>query len=152
MDPNRSFGSDEATHTEESAAVIALLASLGVEGSSEEGANPGWVCHVDCHETTDTDESEFMPARAALGGSVYKPCDIPDGFYLVGDSNKPQLEWHKVGAKIQQLKTGDEDTSRLRRLAQICTIFVSRTALLTQNTHPHTHAWPPRLSSTRCAK
>lgn len=96
LDPNRSFGSDPATHTEESSAVIALLASLGVEGSSEEGANPGWVCHVDCHETTDTDESEFMPARAALGGSVYKPCDIPDGFYLVGDSDKPQLEWHKA--------------------------------------------------------
>ena len=115
LDPNRSFGPDPATHTEESAAAKSLLASLGVDGSCEEGMGPGWICHVDCHETTgewertirsatasflpvpirhrriltradptppDTDETEFMPARAALNGSVYKPCDIPDGFYL----------------------------------------------------------------------
>jgi len=41
--------------------------------------------HVDCHETTDTDETEYMPARAALNGALYKRCDIPDGFYLVGN-------------------------------------------------------------------
>ena len=53
-----------------------------------------FICHVDCHETTNTDESEFMPARAALQGAVYKPCDIPDGFYLVGDSVKPVEAFH----------------------------------------------------------
>ena len=35
-----------------------------------------------------------MPARAALAGSVYKRCEIPDGFFLVGDSEKPQKEFH----------------------------------------------------------
>lgn len=93
LDPNRSFGTDPATHTDESAAVIALLESLDVEGSSE-GGGPGWICHVDCHETTDTDETEYMPARAAMGGSVYKRCEIPDGFFLVGNSDEPQVAWH----------------------------------------------------------
>jgi hypothetical protein len=92
LDPNRSFGQDTSTQTEESTAVIKLLASLGVEGASADGA--GWVCHVDCHETTDTDETEYMPARAAFTGAVYKPCDIPDGFYLVGDSLQPQAAFH----------------------------------------------------------
>jgi hypothetical protein len=90
LDPNRSFGSDPATHTQESAAVKGLLASLNAAG------HVGWICHCDLHETTDTDESEYMPARAALGGSVYKRCDIPDGFYLVGDSVKPEEAWHKA--------------------------------------------------------
>jgi predicted deacylase len=63
VDPNRSFGPDPKTHTEESSAVKALLASL-------EGGEAKWMCHVDCHETTDTDETEYMPARAALAGSV----------------------------------------------------------------------------------
>jgi len=87
LDPNRSFGPDPSTHTEESAAVKKLLVSLGVVD---------WVCHIDCHETTDTDETEFMPARAALSGAVYKRCEIPDGFYLVGNSDKPALEWHNA--------------------------------------------------------
>eukprot|EP00618_Florenciella_parvula_P024773 CAMPEP_0119502470 /NCGR_PEP_ID=MMETSP1344-20130328/23928_1 /TAXON_ID=236787 /ORGANISM="Florenciella parvula, Strain CCMP2471" /LENGTH=392 /DNA_ID=CAMNT_0007538683 /DNA_START=5 /DNA_END=1184 /DNA_ORIENTATION=+ len=134
LDPNRSFGSDPATHTEESSAVIALLASLGVEGSSEEGANPGWVCHVDCHETTDTDESEFMPARAALGGSVYKPCDIPDGFYLVGDSDKPQLEWHKAVIdavrEVTHIAPGDDNGTIIEEpLVQDGVIVVPATQL-----------------------
>jgi len=80
LDPNRSFGPDESTHTEESAAVIKLLDSLEPRSNiSEGGVGGGWICHLDCHETTDTDETEFMPARAALVGSVYKRCEIPDG-------------------------------------------------------------------------
>ncbi len=93
LDPNRSFSrTDAAAQTEESAAVIALLESLEPAAGAKEGGAAGlkWVCHVDCHETTDTDESEYMPARAALNGAAYKPCDIPDGFYLVGDSEKPE--------------------------------------------------------------
>jgi hypothetical protein len=100
LDPNRSFGSDSSTHTEESAAVIALLESLGVKGGSRGGT--GWICHVDCHETTNSDETEYMPARAALNGSVYKPCTIPDGFYLVGNSEAPEMSWH--GAIIDSVR------------------------------------------------
>ena len=42
--------------------------------------------HVDLHETTDTDESEFRPALAARDGVAYEPGEVPDGFYLVDDS------------------------------------------------------------------
>lgn len=45
------------------------------------------------HETTDTDESEFRPAKASRDGEEYKPDSIPDGFYLVGDDTNPQAEW-----------------------------------------------------------
>jgi hypothetical protein len=97
VDPNRSFNPDgevvegrsfnpEAA-TEESAALIAHLSTLGVEQ---------WVCHIDLHETTDTDESEFRPAKAARDGLDYTPGTIPDGFYLVADSTNPQPEWHKA--------------------------------------------------------
>lgn len=46
-------------------------------------------CHIDLHETTDTDESEFRPALAARDGKEYEEDEIPDGFYLVGDSDMP---------------------------------------------------------------
>ena len=96
VDPNRSFNPDgevvegrsfnpEAA-TEESGALIALLNKLGVSQ---------WMCHVDLHETTDTDESEFRPAKAARDGiKDHQPGEIPDGFYLVADSTNPQTAWH----------------------------------------------------------
>ena len=65
----------------------AFFASLG---------NVQWLSHVDCHETTDTDETEYMPARAALTGALYKRCDIPDGFYLVGDNVRSTPAFHKA--------------------------------------------------------
>ena len=86
LDPNRSFGPSPSTHTEESAAIKSFLATLNVRS---------WHVHVDCHETTDTDETEYMPARAALNGALYKRCHIPDGFYLVGNSLDPTPEFHK---------------------------------------------------------
>ena len=54
------------------------------------------MCHIDLHETTDTDESEFRPAKAARDGLPYEPDIIPDGFYLVSDVTNPQAEWHKA--------------------------------------------------------
>jgi hypothetical protein len=48
------------------------------------------VVHIDLHETTDTDETEFRPALAARDGKVIEPGTIPDGFYLVDDSAHPQ--------------------------------------------------------------
>ena len=63
LDPNRSFArARPETHTEESAAVLALLAAL--EEAHGGGKGPAmWRAHVDCHETTNTDATEFMPAR-----------------------------------------------------------------------------------------
>ena len=79
----RSFNPEAVT--EESTALIALLKSLNVDQ---------WTCHIDLHETTDTDETEFRPAKAARDGQDSKPGEIPDGFYLVADSTNPKPQWH----------------------------------------------------------
>jgi hypothetical protein len=51
---------------------------------------------MDLHETTDTDESEFRPALAARDGKQSAPGKIPDGFYTVGDSDNPQLDFQQA--------------------------------------------------------
>ena len=78
LDPNRNFkaGSPAA----ESAALLALVAPL--QGRV--------LVHIDLHETTDSDESEFRPALAARDGKEYEPGTIPDGFYLCADSARPE--------------------------------------------------------------
>ncbi|WP_163933435.1 M14 family metallocarboxypeptidase [Paraferrimonas sp. SM1919] len=78
IDPNRSFYANSPA--EESAALMTLVKSIGSEP----------LMHIDLHETTDTDESEFRPALAARDGNDYIAGIIPDGFYLVGDSANPQ--------------------------------------------------------------
>ncbi|MEQ8456347.1 MAG: M14 family metallocarboxypeptidase [Sandaracinaceae bacterium] len=78
LDPNRSFVADSPCA--ESAALMRLAAPL--QGD--------FVLHIDLHETTDTDESEFRPAKAARDGEPFEPGSIPDGFYLVGDTEDPQ--------------------------------------------------------------
>jgi hypothetical protein len=55
-----------------------------------------FLAHIDLHETTDTDESEFRPALAARDGKQYEPDVIPDGFYLVDDSENPQPEFQRA--------------------------------------------------------
>ena len=49
-----------------------------------------FAAHIDLHETTDTDESEYRPAVAARDGKPFEPGTIPDGFYLVDDTDNPQ--------------------------------------------------------------
>lgn len=78
IDPNRSFRDDSPA--EESAALLRLIAPL----------RGRFLLHVDLHETTDSDESEFRPALAARDGQQYEPGVIPDGFYLVDDSENRQ--------------------------------------------------------------
>lgn len=78
VDPNRSFRSDSGA--QESAAVMALVAPFAERV----------LMHIDLHETTDTDESEFRPALAARDGKTSEPGSIPDGFYLVDDTESPQ--------------------------------------------------------------
>lgn len=84
VDPNRSFVTDSPAM--ESAALMALVAPL----------QDRVLVHVDLHETTDSDESEFRPALAARDGQPYEPGEIPDGFYLVGDSGNPQPEFQQA--------------------------------------------------------
>ncbi len=84
IDPNRSFRDDSPAP--ESAALMRLLAPL----------RDRVLVHIDLHETTDTDESEFRPALAARDGKSSEPGEIPDGFYLVDDSANPQPEFQQA--------------------------------------------------------
>lgn len=78
IDPNRSFRADSPA--QESAALMRLVAPWRGQ----------FVAHIDLHETTNTDASEFMPALAARDGKPFEPHSIPDGFYLVDDAANPQ--------------------------------------------------------------
>lgn len=84
VDPNRSFREDSPA--EESAALMRLIAPLRDEV----------LVHIDLHETTDSDESEFRPALAARDGKPHEPGEIPDGFYTVGDTGNPQPEFQQA--------------------------------------------------------
>ena len=81
IDPNRSF--KEGSPAQESAALMRLVA----QHQAQYGP---FDAHIDLHETTDTDESEYRPAVAARDGKVFEPGSIPDGFYLVDDTENPQ--------------------------------------------------------------
>lgn len=83
-DPNRSFMPDSPAP--ESAALMRLAESL--QGKV--------LMHIDLHETTDTDESEFRPALAARDGVPFEAGSVPDGFYLVGDTGNPQPEFQQA--------------------------------------------------------
>lgn len=83
IDPNRSFYANSPA--EESAALMAFVASLG-----------DVYAHIDLHETTDTDELEFRPLLSARDGVEYDKGIIPDGFYLVGDSDNPTPAFQKA--------------------------------------------------------
>jgi hypothetical protein len=78
LDPNRNFRSDSPA--QESAALMRLIAPLHGQIAA----------HIDLHETTDTDESEYRPAVAARDGKAFEPGSIPDGFYVVDDAANPQ--------------------------------------------------------------
>jgi hypothetical protein len=84
VDPNRSFREDG--QAEEALALMRLVAPI----------RDRVLVHVDLHETTDSDESEFRPALAARDGMAHEPGEIPDGFYTVGDSENPQPGFQKA--------------------------------------------------------
>jgi hypothetical protein len=100
IDPNRNFREDSPAA--ESAALVKLLAPLGNRV----------LAHIDLHETTDSDESEFRPAVAARDGKEYEPGEIPDGFYLVDDSFNRQPEFQKAiidaVAKVTHIAPADD--------------------------------------------
>jgi hypothetical protein len=77
IDPNRSFY--DASPCMESAALMDYLSARRLR----------FMAHFDLHETTETDNSEFRPALAARDGVKHENWHIPDGFYCVGDTQKP---------------------------------------------------------------
>jgi hypothetical protein len=99
IDPNRNFR--EGSPCAESAAMVALVAPL--QGTIR--------LHIDLHETTDSDENEFRPALAARDGKPFEPGEIPDGFYLVGDTPNPQLAFQRhvieAVAKVTHIAPAD---------------------------------------------
>ena len=78
IDPNRSFRGEGLI--EEAAALMRWMAARG----------DTLLVHMDLHETTDSDLQEFDPARCARDGITLEPDIIPDGFYVIGNSEDPQ--------------------------------------------------------------
>jgi len=101
LDPNRNFRA--GSPAQESAALWGLLSPLADQVRM----------HMDLHETTDTDESEFGPALAARDGKAFEPGTIPDGFYLCADSARPEPAFQQAVisgvAKVTHIAPADPD-------------------------------------------
>lgn len=99
VDPNRSFKSDGAAA--EARRLMDFVAPY----------KGRFLVHVDLHETTDSDETIFRPSLAARDGEVFEPGEIPDGFYLVDDSENRQLAFQEaiIGAveKVTHIAEAD---------------------------------------------
>ena len=100
IDPNRSF-------VNRAAQEAALLADLVAPIKDKV------LLHVDLHETTDSDEGEFRPALAARDGKPFEPGVIPDGFYVVDDSERPQTAFQvaivKAVEKVTHIAPADAE-------------------------------------------
>jgi len=93
IDPNRSFR--QGSGCEEALLLMSYLEPLMSQIQ----------VHIDLHETTDTDNSEFRPALAARDAIVQDRLSIPDGFYLVADSTRPAPEFQAVMIKAVERVT-----------------------------------------------
>jgi hypothetical protein len=100
VDPNRSFIANSPAA--EAGLLRDYLLALGVTP----------LVHIDLHETTDSDNSEFRPAKAARDGTINTNWNIPDGFYLVGDSENPEPDFQKAMidevVKVTHIAPADE--------------------------------------------
>lgn len=105
IDPNRSFKSDTKVDgkAEEANAIMSYVKELNV----------AILAHLDLHETTDTDNSEFRPALEARDAVHKELWEIPDGFYLVGDSDNPVPDFQKAiidaVEKVTHIAPSDEN-------------------------------------------
>lgn len=82
VDPNRSFR--ENSPAEECRHFLKAMSGVQL------------FAHFDLHETTDTDNTVFRPAQQERDGVVQELWEIPDGFYVVGDTENPQREFQKA--------------------------------------------------------
>ncbi len=101
IDPNRSF--HESSAAAECVALMKLVTPLREQ----------FVLHIDLHETTDSDESEFRPALAARDGRPFESGTIPDGFYLVDDTEHPEPAFQQAVidavAKVTHIAPADAE-------------------------------------------
>ncbi len=101
VDPNRSFHADSPA--EEAAALMQFLSSQAVD----------FVAHFDLHETTDTDNEEFRPALSARDAIEHENWHIPDGFYTVANTDRPEPDFQtaiiKSVEKVTHIAPPDAD-------------------------------------------
>ena len=99
IDPNRSFYPDSPAEE----CNLFLNAVSGIE----------IFAHFDLHETTDTDNTIFRPALEQRDGKPQEFSEIPDGFYVVGDTRNPQKEFQKAiiesVRKVTHIAPADEN-------------------------------------------
>ena len=84
IDPNRSFYPDSLA--EECKLFLDTMSSLKVD----------LLAHFDLHETTDTDNTIFRIALAKRDAKEQAYSEIPDGFYVVGNSHRVEKEFQKA--------------------------------------------------------
>lgn len=105
IDPNRSFKLN--TEVEEASNIMSYV----------NGLNVPILSHLDLHETTDTDNSEFRPALDARDAINQELWEIPDGFYCVGDSENPVPDFQKAiidaVEKVTHIAPSDENNNLL---------------------------------------
>jgi hypothetical protein len=101
IDPNRSFIPNSPA--EECVLLIKTLSPLMSE----------IFVHFDLHETTDTDNTVFRPAKSARDAKDEEWTAIPDGFYVVGDTENPCPEFQKAiidsVRKVTHIAPPDQD-------------------------------------------
>ncbi len=101
LDPNRHVTPDSPAP--EAAAFWSLVAPL----------REHVLVHIDLHETTDSDESEFRPALAARDGMPFVPGTVPDGFYLVNAADDPRPAFYdaiiEAVSRVTHIAPADPD-------------------------------------------
>ena len=84
IDPNRSFIKDSPSEE----------CRLFLQAMADHDVKP--FVHFDLHETTDTDNTIFRPVLAERDGIEQEFSEIPDGFYVVGNTENYQPEFLKA--------------------------------------------------------
>jgi hypothetical protein len=151
VDPNRSF--IDKSPAPEAAALMKYIATLDI----------AILAHIDLHETTDTDNSEFRPALAARDGVSHTNWNIPDGFYLVGDTDNPVDDFQRAiitaVKQITHIAEPDHDGKLIgEKLSQagvinyatkalgLCAGFSQATYATTTEVYPDS----PKVSDNQC--
>lgn len=97
VDPNRSF--KQSGEAEEAIALMRMIDSLNKKDTTD-----SYLAHIDLHETTDTDNTIFRPALEARDATPQAVWDIPDGFYLVGDTENLQHDFqHAIIQSVEKV-------------------------------------------------
>ena len=92
IDPNRNFKAN--SEAQECAAIYDSLEKLNIK----------FHAHFDLHETTDTDNTVFRPDLEKRDKELQELWEIPDGFYLVGDTSRDEIDFQKaIIASVSQV-------------------------------------------------